>query len=175
MAKELNVKKAEAPTPWRPFMDLDRWERDTERMMNQFFGRPFMPWWPERWLRTEPMEVNAPSVDVYVEKDDIVIKAELPGMEKDDIQVNLSNHTLTLKGEKKREEKIKEENYFCSERAYGSFSRTLELPGDVQGEKVKASFKNGVLEIRLPVAETAKAKSIKVKVEEGPTTSVGQN
>ena len=173
--KELTVKKAEAPTPWRPFMDLDRWERDAQRMMDQFFGRPFMPWWPERWARTEPMEMNAPSVDVYVEKDDIVIKAELPGMEKDDIEVNLSNHLLTLKGEKKRDEKIKEEGYFCSERAYGSFARTLELPAEVQGEQVKASFKNGVLEIRLPVAEAAKAKTIKVEVEEGPTTSIGQN
>ena len=96
-------------------------------------------------------------------------------MEKDDIQINLSNHMLTLKGEKKCEEKIKEENYICSERAYGSFSRTLELPGDVQGEKVKASFKNGVLEIRFPVAETAKAKTIKVKVEEGPTSTIGQD
>ena len=144
-------------------------------MMDQFFARPFMPRWPERWLRAEPREISAPSVDVFVEQNDIVIKAELPGMEKDDIQVNLSNHTLTLQGEKKREEKIKEEDYFCSERAYGSFSRTLELPGDVQGEKVSASFKNGVLEIRLPVAEAAKAKTIKVKVEEGPTTSIGQN
>jgi HSP20 family protein len=175
MAKELTVKKAEAPTPWRPIMGLDRWERDAERMMNQFFGRPFMPWWPERWLRTEPMEANAPSVDVYVEKDDIVIKAELPGMDKDDIEVNLSDHSLTLKGEKKRKEKIKEENYYCAECTYGSFSRTVELPGDVQGEKVKASFKNGVLEIRLPVAGTAKAKSIKVKVEDGPTATIGQD
>lgn len=175
MAKELTVKRTEAPTPWRPFMDLDRWERDAQRMMDQFFGRSLRPWWRERWLGAEPMEISAPSLDVYVEQNDIVIKAELPGMEKDDIQVNLSNHTLTLKGEKKREEKIKEEDYFCSERAYGSFSRTLELPGDVQGEKVSASFKNGVLEIRLPVAEAAKAKTIKVKVEEGPTTSIGQN
>jgi HSP20 family protein len=139
--------------------------------MDQFFGRPLTPWWPERWLGTERTEINAPSVDVYVEKDDVVIKAELPGLEKDDIQVNLSNHTLTLKGEKRREEKIKEEDYICSERAYGSFSRTLELPGDVQGEKVKASFKNGVLEIRLPVAETAKPKTVKVKVE----TTIGQD
>ena len=175
MARELTVKKAGAPTPWRPFMDLDRWERDAQRMMDQFFGRPFMPWRPERWLRTEPTEINAPDVDVYVEKDDIVIKAELPGMEKGDIQVNLSNHILTLTGEKKREEKIRDEDYFCSERAYGSFSRTLELPGDVQGEKVKASFKNGVLEIRLPVAEAAKARTIKVKVEEGPTITIGQD
>lgn len=175
MAKELTVKKAEAPTPWRPFMDLDRWERDAERMMNQFFGRPFMPWWPERWLRTEPMEANAPSVDVYVEKDDIVIEAELPGMDKDDIEVNLSDHSLALKGEKKRKEKIKEDNYYCAERIYGSFSRALELPVDVHGEKVKASFTNGVLQIRLPIAETAKAKSIKVKVEDGPTKTIGQD
>ena len=175
MARELTVKKAEAPTLWRPFMDLDRWERDAQRMMDQFFDRPFMPWWPERRLRTEPTEINATNVDVYVEKDDIVIKAELPGMEKGDIQVNLSNHTLTLTGEKKREEKTKDEDYFCSERAFGSFSRALELPGDVQGEKVKASFKNGVLEIRLPVAEAAKARTIKVKVEEGPTATIGQD
>jgi HSP20 family protein len=175
MAKELTVKKAEAPTPWRPFMDLDRWERDAERMMEQFFGRTMMPWWPKGWFRSEPMAVNAPIVDVYVDKDDVVIKAELPGMEKDDIEVNLSNHSLTLKGEKKRKEKIKEENYYCSERIYGSFSRALELPSDVQGEKVKASFTNGVLEIRLPIAETAKAKSIKVKVEDGPTTTIGQD
>jgi HSP20 family protein len=175
MAKELTVKKTEAPTPWRPSMDFDRWERDAQRMMDQFFGRPFMPWWPERWLRTEPTEINPPNVDVYVERDDIVIKAELPGMEKDDIQVNLSNHTLILTGEKTREEKIKEEDYFCSERAFGSFSRTLELPSEVQGEKVKASFKNGVLEIRLQVAEVAKARTIKVKVEEGPTAAIGQD
>ncbi|HVO92362.1 MAG TPA: Hsp20/alpha crystallin family protein [Terriglobales bacterium] len=175
MAKELTVKKTETPTPWRPFTDLDRWERDAQRMMDQFFGRPFMSWWPERWLRTEPTEIGAPSVDVYVDQGDIVIKAELPGMEKDDIQVQLSNHALTLKGEKKREEKIKDEDYIYSERVYGSFSRTLELPWDVQGEKVKASFKNGVLEIRLSVAETAKAKTIKVKIEEGPTTTIGQD
>ena len=175
VAKELKVKESKAVTPWRPFMDLNRWETDMERMRDQFFGRIRMPLWPERWYRTEPTKVNAPSVDVYVDKDDIVIKAELPGMEKDDIEVNLTNHLLTLKGEKKREEKIKEEDYLYSERAYGNFSRTLELPSDVQGEKVKASFKNGVLEIRLPVAETAIAKTIKVKVEEGPTTSIGQN
>lgn len=175
MAKEITVKKAEAPTPWRPFMDLDRWERDAERMMNQVFGRTMMPWWPEGWFRSEPMAVNAPIVDVYVDKDDVVIKAELPGMEKDDIEVNLSNHSLTLKGEKERKEKIKEENYYRAERTYGSFSRTLELPVDVHGEKVKASFTNGVLEIRLPIAETAKAKSIKVKVEDGPTTAIGQD
>ena len=175
MAKELTVKKPEVPTPWRPFMDLDRWERDAERMMNQVFGRTMMPWWPEGGFRSEPMAVNAPIVDLYVDKDDVVIMAELPGMEKDDIEVNLSNHSLTLKGEKKRKEKVKEENCYCSERTYGHFSRTLELPMDVQGEKVTASFTQGVLVIRLPIAQTARAKSINVKVEDGPTTTIGQD
>jgi HSP20 family protein len=175
MAKELTVKKAGAPTPWRPFIDIDRRERDMDRMMDQFFGRTMMPWWPGERFGTEPIEVDAPIVDLYVDKDEVVIKAELPGMEKDDIEVNLSDHTINLKGEKKRKEEVKEENYYCAERTYGSFSRTMELPWDLQGEKVKASFTNGVLEIRLPIAESAKAKSIKVKVEEGPTTTIGQD
>ena len=174
MARELTVKKAEAPTPWRPFRDFERWEKDAERMMEQFFDRTMMPWWPERWFRSEPMAENAPLVDIFVEKDDVVITAELPGMEKNDIEVNLSNHSLTLEGEKRRKEEIKDENYYRAERSYGHFSRTLELPIDVRGEQVKASFANGVLEIRLPIAEAAKAKAIKVKVEDGPT-SVGQD
>ena len=109
--------------------------------------------------------MRAPTVDVYEEKDDIVVKAELPGMDKDNIEVNLTDHTLTIKGEKKKEEEVKEENYYRSERSYGSFLRTLELPKDVHADKVKASFKNGILEVRIPKTEEAKAKEIKVKVE----------
>src|SRR5215813_6274909 len=73
--------------------------------------------------------------------------------EKDNIEVNLSDDRLTIKGEKKKEEEIKKENYYRSERSYGSFVRTLELPREVQADKVKANFKNGVLEIRLPKTE----------------------
>jgi len=79
--------------------------------------------------------------------------------------VNITDHLLTIKGEKKKEEEIKEEDYYRSERAFGSFTRTLELPRAVQVEKAKASFKNGVLEIRLPKTEEAKRKEIKVKVD----------
>jgi HSP20 family protein len=143
-------------------MDLARWERD---MMEDFFGRRARPWWPERWFRGENLDVTVPTVDVYEEKDDIVVKAELPGMDKDNIEVNLTDHTLTIKGEKKKEEEVKEENYHRSERSYGTFLRTLELPKDVHADKVKASFKNGILEVRIPKTEGAKAKEIKVKVE----------
>ena len=165
MAEKTKEKETKAITPRRPFMDLTRWERDMERMMDDFFGRRMRPWWPERWLRAEPLEVPSPAVDLYEEKDDIVVKAELPGMDKDNIAVNLTDHTLTIKGEKKKEEEIKEENYYRSERSYGSFLRTLELPRDVHADKVKATFKNGILEVRLPKTEEAKAKEVKIKVD----------
>jgi HSP20 family protein len=163
MAEKAKEKETKAVTPWRPFMDLARWDRDMERMMGDFFGR--RPWLPERWFRTEGMELTAPVVDLYEEKDDIVVKAELPGIEKNNIEVNLADHTLTIKGEKKKEEEIKEENYYRAERSYGSFVRTLELPKDVHTDKVKATFKDGILEVRLPKTEEAKAKEVKVKVD----------
>ena len=159
------AKETKAVTPWRPFMDLTHWERDMERMMDDFFGRRTRPWWPERWFRTESMDVTAPAVDLFEEKDDIVVKAELPGMDKDNIEVRLTDHHLTIKGEKKKEEEVKEENYYRSERSYGSFLRTLELPKEVHADKVKASFKKGILEVRLPKTEDAKAKEVKVKID----------
>lgn len=134
-------------------------------MLEDFFGGRTRPWWPERWFRTDEMELRPPTVDVFEEKDDIVVKAELPGIEKDDIDVNLTDHSLTIKGEKKKEEEVKEENYYRSERSYGSFLRTLELPKEVRADRVKASFKNGILEVRMPKTEEAKVREVKVKVE----------
>lgn len=167
MAEKTPEKKKETKsvTPWRPFMDLTRWERDMERMFDDFLGRRMRPWWPERWSLPAVLEISSPTVDLYEDKDDIVVKAELPGMDKDNIEVNLTDHTLTIKGEKKKEGEVKEENYYKSERSYGSFVRTLELPKEVHADKVKASFKNGVLEVRLPKTEEAKTKEIKVKVD----------
>ena len=106
MAEAEKTKKEEtrSVTPWRPFRGLTGWERDMDSMLEDFFGRRARPWWPERWSRTEEMELRPPNVDVFEEKDDIVVKAELPGMEKDNIEVNLTDHTLTIKGEKKKEE-----------------------------------------------------------------------
>jgi HSP20 family protein len=136
-----------------------------ERMMDEFFGRRLRPWWPSLWSRAGENEFPAPALDVYEEKDDIIVKAELPGIDKDDVEVNISGSTLTLKGEKQKEQKVEEKNYYRSERSYGAFLRTVELPKDVQSNKVKASFKNGVLEVRLPKTEEAKTKEIKVKID----------
>jgi len=167
MARE--VKKAEKTkgevVPWRPFSEMTRWEHDIDEMFENFLGRRIRPFWPERWWPASGLEITTPTVDLYEEKDDIVVKAELPGMEKDDIEINLTDDRLTIKGEKKQEQETKRENYYRSERSYGSFIRTLDLPREVQTDKVKAAFKNGVLEIRLPKTEEAKKKETKVKVD----------
>ena len=111
------------------------------------------------------MELRAPAVDLFEEKDDIVVKAELPGMDKDNIEVNLTDNMLTIKGEKKKENEVKEEKYYRCERSYGSFVRNIEIPKAVHVDKVKASFKNGILEVRVPKTEEAKRKEVKLKVE----------
>jgi len=165
MAEKTKEKETKAVTPWRTFMDMSRWDRDMDRMMEDFLGRRARPWWPENWFRREEMALRAPALDVFEDKDDVVVKAELPGMDKENIEVNLTDHMLTIKGEKKKEEEVKEENFYRSERSYGSFLRNVELPKAVQADKVKASFKNGILEVRAPKTEEAKNKEIKVKVE----------
>jgi HSP20 family protein len=110
------------------------------------------------------MEVTAPAVDLYEEKDDIVVKAELPGMDKDNIEVNLTDHRLTIKGERKRGRDQRRELLQVGTLLW-LLVRTLELPTDVHTDKVKAGFKNGILEVRLPKTEEAKAKEVKVKVD----------
>jgi HSP20 family protein len=158
-------KKTRALVPRRATSELSRPAGDMDRMFEDFLGRRLRPFLPERWWPAAAMKITAPVVDLYEEKDDIVVKAELPGMEKDNIEVNLSDNRLTIKGEKKQEEEVKKEGYYRSERSYGSFVRTLELPREVQTDKVKAAFKNGILEIRLPKTEEAKKKETKVKVD----------
>ena len=138
-----------------------------ERQFEEFFRRPFpllgQPWWPARSIFEA--EEAAPSVDIFEEGDDIVLKAELPGMSKKDVSVNLSDHIITISGEKKKEEKTEEKNFYRVERSYGSFSRSFELPADVKADQVKAKFHDGLLEVRLPKTEEAKRKAKSVPIE----------
>jgi len=164
MAKEEKRKEEKPLEPYRPSMWLTPFER-MEEMFEDFFRRPFgRPWWPTLPRLFEEREL-VPSVDIFEEGDDVVVKTELPGMAKDDIEVNLTDNTITLSGEKKKEEKIEKKDYYRLERSYGSFSRSFTLPADVQTDKAKASFKNGVLEVRIPKTEEAKKKVQKVKIE----------
>ena len=144
--------------PWKPFAEMARWERDMERMFGDFFGG--------RWSPDRRLTISEPAVDLYEDKDAVVVKAELPGMTKDDIQVNITDHMLILKGEKKKDEEVKEKEYYRSERIYGAFTRSVPLPTETDPEKVHATFKNGVLEVRLPKTEEAKKREIKINVED---------
>lgn len=143
--------------------DLDRW---FDRMAEEFWRRPFPSllrrerWWPESGL-----VFHTPSLDVYEQNHEVVVAAELPGMTKDDIEVTLTGTTLTIRGEKKEEKEVKERDYHRRERAWGAFVRSVELPCEVKTDQVKASFRDGVLEIRLPKTEEAKQKTVTVKVE----------
>lgn len=163
--KKKKVKKEEkAVEPYRPLEWLTPFRR-MEEMFEDFFRRPLgRPWLPSLPRLFEGMEPT-PSVDIFEEGDDVVVKTELPGMEKDDVDVNLTENAITISGEKKKEEKVEKKDYYHFERSYGSFSRTFTLPAEVQTDKAKASFKKGVLEVRIPKTEEAKKKVKKVTIE----------
>lgn len=105
-----------------------------------------------------------PAVDIFDNEREIVLKAELPGLKKEDIDIHVEDNLLTLRGERKREEEVKEKGYYRSERAYGTFSRSFTLPATVDVKKIGASYKDGVLAVTLPKAEEAKPRQIEVKV-----------
>ena len=164
MAKEVKetkpaVRRRMELEPWR-FSDLERMFED---WFDDFGSRPLSRMWP-RFARLRGISLEAPALDVYEQKDDVIVKAEIPGLTKEEIDISLDGNTLTIKGEKKKEEEVKDEDYYRCERTYGAFSRSIELPVTVQTDKVNASFKNGVLEIRLPKTEEAKKSVVKVKV-----------
>jgi HSP20 family protein len=107
----------------------------------------------------------APAIDVHEEKDGYIVKAELPGVKREDVSLSLEEDVLTIKGERREEKEEKREGYLRRERAYGAFQRTLQLPRPVKAEAVSAEFKDGVLKIRLPKADTAKSREIKIDVK----------
>ncbi len=141
--------------PWRPFRELGTLRREMDNLWNQFFGETSMPSvFSQEW---------APMVDVSETKDNVVVKAEIPGMEAKDMDVSVSGDVLTIKGQKKTEEEKKDEHYHYRERYSGSFQRSFRLPVAVKTEKADAAFKDGVLTITIPKAEEAKKKEIKIK------------
>ena len=144
-------------TPWRPFGELGTLRREMDRLWDSFFGeRPLARVWEREW---------APSLDVSETKDNFVVKAEVPGIDAKDIDISLTGDVLTIKGEKKQEREEKEEDYHLVERSYGTFSRSIRLPAEVESAKIKASYKNGILSVTLPKSEKVKAKEVRIKVE----------
>jgi HSP20 family protein len=101
-------------------------------------------------------------VDLYEKDDCVMIKAELPGVDKNDINIDLKDRLLTLSGERTHDQEVNEENYYRRERSYGKFQRTFTLPADVDSDKIKAEFKDGVLQIEIPKPEEKKAKKVTI-------------
>ena len=138
-----------------PFRDLMNLQQRINRLFEEVFPRG---------ERAEVVQAAwAPAVDIYEEPEAILIEADLPGLNKDDVSVNLENNVLTIQGERKLEREDKRENYRRIERAYGVFARSFTLPSNVDAAKIDAEFKDGVLRIRLPKKEEAKPRQIEVK------------
>ncbi len=146
-------------------MNLVKWNprREMETFQNRFGNFFHEPFFVKSWLNDEAgMGRWEPAVDIYDDKDKIVIKAELPGVDKKDIKVNLKKHVLTLKGERSYENEEKEDNYYHKERAFGKFQRAFRLPVNLNPEKISADFKDGVLKIEIPKPEEEEPKKITV-------------
>jgi len=134
--------------------ELTRFHDEMDDLISSFF----QPWeWPlwrtGRW----------PAVDVAEREDHFFVRAEVPGCKAEDIDVSVHGNTLTISGEKKEEEEVKEKGYYHVERAFGAFRRDLNLSGEVDANKIEATCRDGVLQIRVPKSEKAKAIKVKIK------------
>jgi HSP20 family protein len=135
--------------------DLDAFRQEMNSLMDWAFGRG----WTDGLLESS----WTPPVDVEQEADKFRIHVDLPGVQRDEIEITVHGETLTVKGEKKREIESKQDDTYRSERYYGTFSRSLTLPAAVDANKIEASYKDGVLEIVVPKSEEAKPRQIKIQ------------
>jgi HSP20 family protein len=156
-----NKGKRQQPSSERsPLAEIARWEQQMERRFADLFSGRITRLWDN-----DDSEVAEPALDLYEDGNEVVVKAEMPGMTKDDIKISFADNVLTIRGEKKQEDEDRGKDYYRSERVYGAFMRRVVLPTEVNAEKARALFKNGVLEIRMPKSESAKKKEIKVDVQ----------
>ncbi|MGD0697498.1 MAG: Hsp20/alpha crystallin family protein [Terriglobia bacterium] len=140
---------------WEPFRDLVA----TQDRFNRLFNEALSPLFEGSAAGTQNW---APAVDIYENDQNVVLKAELAGVDPKDVEVRVEDGTLYLKGERKYEKEVKEENYHRIERSYGSFMRSFPLPNSVDADKAAADYKNGVLTLTLPKREESKPKAIKI-------------
>jgi HSP20 family protein len=151
---------------WRPFLATERWEPlrgiseiqgEVNRLFDSLFGRPAP-------AATQSGRAWVPFVDMQETKDDLVLTIEVPGVREKDVSVSLTGDLLSVKGERRFEQEMKDQTWLHVERAYGKFERTIQLPMPVQADKVKAAYRDGVLEITLPKVEEVKPREIKIDI-----------
>lgn len=141
---------------YEPLWGIDTFRRDMDRLFDSFFGHGPSEEYATLW---------APAVDIEETKDSVVIRAEIPGMNKEDIKIQTVGDALVITGERKHESEEKDRHFHRVERAYGKFQRMMQLPVEVESDKAKASYKDGVLEIIFPKSEKAKAREIEIEVK----------
>jgi HSP20 family protein len=144
---------------WDPFREMTQLQNRFDRLFESVSGRQ------ESWL---------PAVDVFDQKDAVVLKAELAGMDPDDIQIEVEDNVLTIKGERKFEEKVDDERYYRVERRFGSFQRSLALPQGVKADQIEANYDDGILTVSVPKAEEEKPKRIEVQAKRGVEAKSGE-
>ncbi len=147
---------------WSATKELDEMKREMDKLFDEFFS----PVLQRRMGYIKPKsEVITPVIEMYDRVSDVVVRADLPGVNKEDVDISIVNDTLTIKGEYKKPEEIKDESYYLKEKPYGNFSRSILLPADVDTDRVYATMKDGVLEIVFSKKEEAKAKERKIEVK----------
>lgn len=142
-----------------PIRDLARAGREMDDLFDRLFHHG-----PTAWGGMKPAAWG-PAVDIIDRKNEVILRADLPGLDQKDIEVTVQEGVLTLRGERKEEQETKEDDYYCCERTTGAFSRSLTLPPGVDPEKVEGSFKKGVLEIRVPKTKGAIKKKVNIQAE----------
>jgi HSP20 family protein len=138
--------------PWRPFQELERVMRSWESRFARLFEG------------VEEEEIM-PAVESYVKDGNLVVRADVPGLEPKDLEISVLHDVLTIKGERKAEKEVKEKDYLRREVSYGAFERRLTLPAGAAADKIKATFKNGVIEVSIPVPKEVEGKKIPLEVE----------
>ena len=139
---------------WDPGREVDTLQTEMNRVFDAFFGsRPGNGGTAQRWV---------PAMDLVEGKNDLVLRADLPGLSEDDVNIEVKDGVLTISGERKTEEKKEDEGYYRVERAFGSFHRSLTLPEGVDADRVSADFDNGVLEVRIPKPEERKPHRVQI-------------
>lgn len=145
---------------WDPFRDFLSLEDEFKRMMQRAFSGER----PARAAKVESLWL--PDIEMHEKEDEVVVRADLPGLSSKDIDIDVEPTGITIRGERKFAEEVKEKDYYRSERHYGAFERIVPLPTEIKPSEAKAAFKDGVLEIHLPKLEAARPKKVKVKIEE---------
>lgn len=146
-------------TRWDPFREMMSLRSTMDRLFDSAMASSPTSWRPLTWEL---------ALDVVENSDEYVVKASVPGVNPDDLEITFNNNTLTIKGELKEEKEVEEARYHLRERHYGTFARSLTLPAGIQAEKIQANFDAGVLSLRLPKAEEVKPKKIAIHTSESP-------